>query len=90
MTNLSAPFDTSPYTEIDKYPHHQQTDSQLRHNTPTIFYGIRDLDHMVSYFKKKIKNYIILLGILRLFDGFYRSLNALFPWCTIINYKDDI
>lgn len=57
MTNLSAPFDTPPYTEIDKYPHHQQTDSQLRHNTPTIFYGIRDLDHMVSYLKKKLKLY---------------------------------
>lgn len=52
MTNLSTPFDTPPDTEIDNYPHHQQTDSQVRHNTPTIFYGIRDLDHMVSYLKK--------------------------------------
>lgn len=53
MTNLSGPFDSPPDTEIDDNPHNQQTDSQVRHNAPTIFYGIRDLDHMVSYLKKK-------------------------------------
>lgn len=52
FTNLPTPSDTPPDTEVDDDPHHQQTDSQVRNKSPTILYGIRDLEHVVSNFEK--------------------------------------